>query len=48
MAPFYALKYAPAAMAKTTEKRNYPNAATKEEKYGSIIVVSSVANTHGG
>ncbi|KAI9651989.1 MAG: hypothetical protein M1831_007281 [Alyxoria varia] len=48
MAPFYAVKYAPAAMGKTTEKRNYPNAAPKEEKYGSIIVVSSVANTHGG
>ena len=48
MAPFFALKYAPAAMAKTTEKRNYPNAAPKDQHYGSIIVVSSVANTHGG
>lgn len=29
MAPFFALKYAPAAMAKTTSKGNYPNAAPK-------------------
>ncbi|KAI9847206.1 MAG: hypothetical protein M1837_003070 [Sclerophora amabilis] len=48
MAPFFALKYAPPAMAKTTSKGHYVNAAPKEEKYGSIIVVSSVASTYGG
>jgi hypothetical protein len=48
MAPFFALKYAPPAMAKTTPKGNYPNAAPKDVKYGSIIVVSSVASTYGG
>ncbi|MCJ1337613.1 hypothetical protein MMC09_002895 [Bachmanniomyces sp. S44760] len=49
MAPFFALKYAPPAMAKlTTAKGNYPNAAPKDQKYGSIIVVSSVASTYGG
>lgn len=48
MAPFLALKYAPAAMAKTTTKRNYPNAAPKDDRYGSIVVISSVASTHGG
>lgn len=48
MAPFLALKYAPAAMAKTASRGNYPNAAPKDQKYGSIIVISSVANTHGG
>ncbi|KAL9053963.1 MAG: hypothetical protein Q9162_004453 [Coniocarpon cinnabarinum] len=48
MAAFFALKYAPAAMGKTTSRGSYPNAAPKDEKYGSIIVVSSVASTHGG
>lgn len=48
MAPFFALKYAPPAMAKTTPKGNYLNAAPKDQKYGSIIVVSSVASTYGG
>jgi len=48
MAPFFALKYGPPAMAKTTSKGNYPNAAPKDQKYGSIIVVSSVASTYGG
>lgn len=48
MSAFFALKYAPAAMGKTTSMGNYPNAAPKDEKYGSIVVVSSVANTHGG
>ncbi|KAI0482836.1 hypothetical protein GGR56DRAFT_209552 [Xylariaceae sp. FL0804] len=48
MAPFFALKYAPAAMAKLTEKQAYPNAAPKSQKYGSIIVISSVASIHGG
>jgi NAD(P)-dependent dehydrogenase (short-subunit alcohol dehydrogenase family) len=48
MAPFFALKYAPPAMAKTTPKGNYPNAAPKDQKYGSIIVVGSVASTYGG
>jgi len=48
MAPFFALKYAPPAMAKMTTKQSYPNAAPKDQKYGSIIVVSSVASTYGG
>ncbi|KAK4998544.1 hypothetical protein LTR66_002250 [Elasticomyces elasticus] len=48
MAPFFALKYAPPAMAKTTPKGSYPNAAPKDSAYGSIIVVSSVASTYGG
>lgn len=48
MAPFFALKYAPAAMAKTTPKGKYANAAPKDTIYGSIIVVSSVASTYGG
>jgi NAD(P)-dependent dehydrogenase (short-subunit alcohol dehydrogenase family) len=48
MAPFFALKYAPPAMAKLTKKQAYPNAAPKDQKYGSIIVVSSVAATYGG
>ncbi|KAI1466800.1 uncharacterized protein F4812DRAFT_432856 [Daldinia caldariorum] len=48
LAPFFALKYAPAAMAKFTEKRAYPNAAPKSQKYGSIIVISSVASVYGG
>jgi NAD(P)-dependent dehydrogenase (short-subunit alcohol dehydrogenase family) len=48
MAPFFALKYAPPAMGKTTPKQAYPNAAPKDQKYGSIIVVSSVASTYGG
>ncbi|KAK8218522.1 hypothetical protein IWZ01DRAFT_428478 [Phyllosticta capitalensis] len=48
MAPFFALKYAPPAMAKTTPRGTYPNAAPKEVEYGSIVVVSSVASTYGG
>lgn len=48
MAPFFTLKWAPAAMAKLTEKGVYPNAAPKAQKYGSIIVISSVASVHGG
>lgn len=48
MAPFFALKYAPPAMAKTTPKGPYPNSAPKDQAYGSIIVVSSVASTYGG
>lgn len=48
MAPFFALKYAPPAMAKLTEKKTYPNAAPKSQKYGSIIVIGSVASTYGG
>ncbi len=49
MAPFFALKYAPHAMAKLTPtKGNYPNAAPKDREYGSIIVVSSTASTYGG
>lgn len=48
MAPFFALKYCPAAMKKTTPKGNYQNAAPKDIAYGSIVVVSSVASTYGG
>ncbi|KAJ4287348.1 hypothetical protein N0V90_012746 [Kalmusia sp. IMI 367209] len=48
MPAFFALKYAPAAMQKTTPKGNYPNAAPKDVPYGSIVVVSSVAGTYGG
>ncbi len=48
MAPFFALKYAPPAMAKTTSKGSYPNAAPKDQRYGSIVVVSSTASTYGG
>ncbi|KAI1779936.1 hypothetical protein F4818DRAFT_453814 [Hypoxylon cercidicola] len=48
LAPFFALKYTPAAMAKLTERGTYPNAAPKSQKYGSIIVISSVASVHGG
>lgn len=48
LAPFFALKYAPPAMQKTTPKGNYANAAPKDQKYGSIIVVSSTASSYGG
>ncbi|OWP00393.1 hypothetical protein B2J93_3943 [Marssonina coronariae] len=48
MAPFFALKYGPPAMAKMTPKKANLNAAPKERGYGSIIVVSSVASTYGG
>lgn len=48
MAPFFALKYAPHAMARTTPRGNYPNAAPKDRAYGSIIVVASSASTYGG
>ncbi|KAI9888484.1 MAG: hypothetical protein M1814_006902 [Vezdaea aestivalis] len=48
MAPFFALKYAPPAMAKVTPKGSYANAAPKDTEYGSIIVISSVASTYGG
>lgn len=48
MMPFFALKYAPPAMQKTTPKGNYINAAPKDQSYGSIIVVASVASISGG
>jgi NAD(P)-dependent dehydrogenase (short-subunit alcohol dehydrogenase family) len=48
LAPFFALKHAPAAMAKLTPRKAYPNAAPKTEKYGSIIVITSVASMYGG
>lgn len=48
LAPFFALKYAPPAMGKLTEKQSYPNASPKSTAYGSIIVISSVAATYGG
>lgn len=47
-APFFALKYAPPAMKKLCEKRNYPNAEVKDIAYGSIVVVGSVAGGYGG
>ncbi|KAK4218175.1 3-oxoacyl-reductase [Rhypophila decipiens] len=49
LAPFFALKHAPAAMGKMVSRGDgYPNAAPKTQKYGSIIVISSVASTYGG
>lgn len=48
MAPFFALKYAPPAMGKMTSQKSYPNAAPKDQRYGSIVVVGSVASTYGG
>jgi NAD(P)-dependent dehydrogenase (short-subunit alcohol dehydrogenase family) len=48
MAPFFALKYAPPAMGKLCDRGKYENAAPKDIKYGSIVVVSSVASTYGG
>ena len=48
MAPFLALKYAPAAMKKTTPKGTYANAAPKDAAYGSIIVVTSAASSPSG
>jgi NAD(P)-dependent dehydrogenase (short-subunit alcohol dehydrogenase family) len=45
MAPFLALKYAPAAMKKTTPKGTYANAAPKDAAYGSIIVVTSSSSS---
>lgn len=48
LAPFFALKYAPPAMAKLCSKGNYPNASEKDRAYGSIVVVGSVAGTYGG
>ncbi|KAK0617941.1 hypothetical protein B0T17DRAFT_495254 [Bombardia bombarda] len=52
VAALFALKHAPAAMAKKRpaegEQAAYPNAAPKTQEYGSIVVVSSVASTYGG
>lgn len=48
LAPFFALKYAPPAMAKLCAKQSYPNAAPKAQAYGSIVVIASVASTYGG
>ncbi|KIW40965.1 uncharacterized protein PV06_06564 [Exophiala oligosperma] len=48
LAPFFALKYAPHAMQKTSPKGGYANAAPKDQGYGSIIVVTSTASTYGG
>lgn len=42
LAPFFALKHAPAAMGKLTDgKGAYPNAVGKRQRYGSIVVVGS-------
>ncbi|KAL8920180.1 MAG: hypothetical protein Q9208_006426 [Pyrenodesmia sp. 3 TL-2023] len=46
--PFFALKYAPPAMGKLCEKRNYTNSEVKDQGYGSIVVVGSVAGSYGG
>ena len=48
LAPFLALKYAPPAMGKKCERRNYANASEKDRAYGSIVVVGSVASGYGG
>ncbi|KAI4211266.1 MAG: hypothetical protein LQ351_005950 [Letrouitia transgressa] len=48
LAPFFALKYAPPAMGKLCRKGDYPNAQEKDERYGSIVVVSSMGSTYGG
>ncbi|CAK4033899.1 Hypothetical predicted protein [Lecanosticta acicola] len=49
LAPFFALKYAPPAMSKTSPRKpNYANAAPKPQPYGSIIVISSIASQIGG
>jgi NAD(P)-dependent dehydrogenase (short-subunit alcohol dehydrogenase family) len=48
LAPFFALKYGPPAMAKKSVKGSYPNAAPKDGSYGSIIVISSIASGYGG
>ncbi len=48
MGPFFALKYAPPAMGKLCEKRNYTNSEVKDQGYGSIVVVGSVAGGYGG
>lgn len=48
IAPFLAMKYAAPAMTKLCSKGSYPRAAPKEQTYGSIIVVTSVASTTGG
>lgn len=55
LAPFFALKHAPAAMGKlmtTTssggDRWGYPNASPKRQRYGSIVVVASVAGGYGG
>ncbi|KAI4105118.1 MAG: hypothetical protein LQ345_007245, partial [Seirophora villosa] len=48
LGPFFALKYAPPAMGKLCEKRNYTNSEVKDQGYGSIIIVGSVAGGYGG
>ncbi|PNS18157.1 Carbonyl reductase family member 4 [Sphaceloma murrayae] len=48
LVPFYALKYAPPAMGKLCTKGSYVNAAPKEQKYGSIIVVGGMGSEYGG
>jgi NAD(P)-dependent dehydrogenase (short-subunit alcohol dehydrogenase family) len=44
MSAFFALRHAPAAMEKLTSKGLYGNAAPKDQRYGSIIVVTSTAS----
>ncbi|TKX22458.1 hypothetical protein C1H76_5240 [Elsinoe australis] len=48
LVPFYALKYAPPAMGKLCTRGSYTNAAPKEQKYGSIIVVGGTGSEYGG
>ena len=35
-------------MGKLTERGTYPNAVGKQQRYGSIVVMGSVAGTYGG
>ncbi|BFZ62301.1 hypothetical protein YB2330_003390 [Saitoella coloradoensis] len=48
IAPFWAVKWAPAAMKKVSSKRDYPNAAPKESSFGSIVVVTHTASLGAG
>ncbi|KAK0631989.1 hypothetical protein B0T14DRAFT_502940 [Immersiella caudata] len=49
LAPFWVLKHAPPAMGKLVEKKGaYPNAVEKRQRYGSVVVVGSVASGYGG
>ncbi len=49
VAPFFALKHAPAAMAKLTAKQAYPQLGAEDtEVRQHHIVIASVASTYGG
>ncbi|GME26972.1 Short-chain dehydrogenase/reductase SDR [Neofusicoccum parvum] len=47
VAPFFALKYGPAAMAKRSPRGAAYRGVPKEGAWGSIVVVGSVASTYG-